>query len=158
MSNGLISALASLVGVIVGALTTFRSQDRHWKRETRRQVYGAYAGKSITWLDALVRVAFTVREGWSPQVREPWWDLANAARVEAAALQGQVGMVAARSTRDRAAALDAHLQNLHDEIFMHERSGTSPNDGGRYREDFRPLLELFITAAGKELGILRGGA
>jgi hypothetical protein len=155
MSNGLISALGSLIGVIVGALTSFLSQDRHWKRETRRQVYGTYVGKAITWLDALFRVAFTIREEWNPRERAPWWDHANEARVEVAALLGQVGMLANRSTRDRAMAMDAYLQNLHDEIFKHEMSSTVPNSDEMHRGTFHKLLEQFIAEAGRELRISR---
>jgi hypothetical protein len=163
MTNPWIGVVASLGGVTVGAVTTYLTQDRLWRRTTRRELYGSYLGKSTVCHDALLAVRSTVKRkvlaaeesGSTENHLRARWDAANREMAETSALSGQVSMVATEPTRTAAEKLEQHLRDVKAELDRNNKARTEPRSYEDYRAEYASLREEFLAAASKELKIAR---
>ena len=99
MSSAWLGVIASLGGVIVGAIATYLSQAFLWKRTTRRELYGSFVGRSNVCRDELLDVAYAIRRKLPDNERRERWEKANAQMAEVSSLAAQVSMVATMATR-----------------------------------------------------------
>jgi hypothetical protein len=155
MANIWLGVIASLSGVIIGAIATYLSQELLWKRSTRRELYGSFVGQSNVCREQLLDVAFAIRSKLPEDELNARWEKANARMAEVSSLAAQVSMVATRGTRSAAEALEANLSDLKNELYRHNKNGTNPETGQKYRDAFNPVLRSFVAAAGRELGVAR---
>jgi hypothetical protein len=155
MSGVWLGAIASLGGVIVGAIATYLSQVLLWKRTTRRELYGSFVGRSNICRDQFLDLAWAIRRKLPATERSERWEKANAQIAEVSSLAAQVSMIANTRTRNTAEALDRNLSELKDELYTHSRDGTTPKPASAYLDAYSTVLRNFITAAGRELGIAR---
>jgi hypothetical protein len=155
MSNIWLGAIASLSGVIVGAIATYLSQVLLWKRTTRRELYGSFVGRSNVCRDQFLDVAWAIRRKLPASERNERWEKANAQIAEVSSLAAQVSMIATTKTRGASEALERNLSELKAELYTHNRDGTTPKPASAYLDAYSVVLRNFITAAGRELGIAR---
>jgi hypothetical protein len=155
MSGIWLGAIASLGGVIVGAIATYLSQVLLWKRTTRRELYGSFVGRSNICRDQFLDLAWAIRRKLPATERSERWEKANAQIAEVSSLAAQVSMIANTKTRNTAEALDRNLSELKDELYTHSRDGTTPKPASAYLDAYSTVLRNFIAAAGQELGIAR---
>jgi hypothetical protein len=155
MSGIWLGAISSLAGVIVGSIATYLSQEHIWKRTTRRELYGSFVGRSNICREQLLDVAFAMRWKLPEDERNTRWDRANAQMAEVSSLAAQVSMVATRRTSSAADALEKQLSDLKNELYNHNKNGTTPETGQKYRDAIHPAAVTFIAAASRELRIAR---
>lgn len=155
MANIWLGVIASLSGVIIGAIATYLSQALLWKRSTRRELYGSFVGQGNVCREQLLDVAFAIRSKLPEDELNARWEKANARMAEVSSLAAQVSMIATRGTRSAAEALEANLSDLKNELYRHNKNGTKPETGQKYRDAFNPVLRSFVAAAGRELGVAR---
>ena len=55
-NGAMTTAISTLAGVLVGALTTYLIHKQNWVRESRRQVYANFIGECRIWFDSIERV------------------------------------------------------------------------------------------------------
>jgi hypothetical protein len=150
-------ALSSLIGVAVGAVATYMSQDRMWRRTTRRDLYGGFVGKCNTAFESALTVRYAIahKDLVTSTGREERWNLVNSQIAELAAVSAQLGLVAGGTMREAARRLDRYLTDLKTDLYL--------ADGGRkallavdeYRREYETLLDGVLSAASKELGMKR---
>ncbi len=150
-----LGAISSLAGVIVGSIATYLSQELLWKRTTRRELYGSFVGRSNVCREQLLDVAYAIRWKLSDDECNTRWERANAQMAEVSSLAAQVIMVATRGTSSAAEALEKNLLDLKNELYNHNKNGTTPETGQKYRDAFDPVLRTFVAAASRELSIAR---
>lgn len=155
MVNIWFGAIASLVGVVVGAVATYVSQERLWKRTTRRELYGNFVGLTNVCRDLLFEVSYSMRRPLPKNEIDLRWEKANARTAEMSALAAQVAMVATSETREAADNLEKHLLRLKSTLHDHHTDGTKPEESKIYRDKYTPVLKAFFSAASKELGFAR---
>jgi hypothetical protein len=168
MTDTWVGVVASLGGVTVGAVTTYVTQERLWRRTMRRELYGEYVGKSNLCHDALLAVGSTTekkvshaktvpRDGPSPWEEELRirWSAANTLMTETSALSGQVSMVAKEATRTAAEGLERHLRHVQTRLDAHNKGKTAPGDEKDYRTGYDSVREKFLSSASREIGIAR---
>jgi H+/Cl- antiporter ClcA len=153
MSSILLGVIASLSGVIVGAVATYLSQVLLWKRTIRRELYGNFAGRCNVCRNQLLDVEFAIRK-LGQHERDERWERANAQIAEMSSLAAQVSMVATTATRNAAEALERHLSDLKDELHARNK-GTPPRATPEYLAEYSTVFRKFIATASKELGIAR---
>ena len=153
MSSAWLGVIASLGGVIVGAIATYLSQAFLWKRTTRRELYGSFVGRSNVCRDELLDVAYAIRQKMPENERKERWDKANAQMAEVSSLHAQVSMVATVATRRAAKALEDNLSSLKAELHHHNRDDTRPKKAEEYLDAYGAVLKKFTAAAGRELGL-----
>jgi hypothetical protein len=158
----LLGAIASLSGVIIGSIATYLSQERLWKRTTRRELYGNFVGKSNVCRDSLLDVAYALRRLSRGERAARWiderntrWKKANEQIADVSSLAAQVSMVATAGTRSAAEGLEQHLQRLRVELYDHTKNDTMPETALIYHDAYSVVLKTFVTAASRELGITR---
>jgi hypothetical protein len=150
-----LGAISSLAGVIVGSIATYLSQQLLWKRTTRRELYGSFVGQSNVCREQLLDVAYAIRWKLPEDERNARWERANAQMAEVSSLAAQVSMVATRGTSTAAEALEKQLTDLKNELYSHNKDGTTPETGQKYRDALYPVAAAFVAAASRELGIAR---
>jgi hypothetical protein len=155
MSSIWLGAIASLSGVIIGAVATHLSQVLLWKRTTRRELYGTFVSRSNVCRDQFLDVAYAIRWNLPEHERNEQWEKANAQVTEVSSLAAQVSMVATAETRRAAEELEGNLSDLKTELHNHNRVGTPPKAASTYREIYDAALRKFTVAASKELGVAR---
>jgi H+/Cl- antiporter ClcA len=155
MSSAWLGVIASLGGVIVGAVATYLSQAFLWKRTTRRELYGSFAGRSNVCRDELLDVAYAIRRNLPENERTERFEKANAQMAEVSSLAAQVSMVATMATRSATEALEGYLSSLKAELHQHNRDGTTPKKSEEYLVAYSAALKSFTATASKELGIAR---
>lgn len=148
-------AISSLVGVVVGAVATYVSQEHLWKRTTRRELYGNFVGLANVCRDLLLEVSYSIRRPLPKNEQDLRWEKANARTAEMSALAAQVKMVAGSGTREAANELEKHLIELKSTLHHHNKDGTRPEESKIYRDRYTPVLDGFFSAASKELGFAR---
>lgn len=148
-------AIVSLSGVIVGAVATYFSQERLWKRTTRRELYGNFVGLSNICRDLLLEVSYAIRHKLPEGERNARWTRANEQIADVSSHVAQVSMVATTRTRRAAEALEQHLLELRIELYKHTKNDTASEASSVYRDAYRAVLDDFIAAASMELGITR---
>jgi hypothetical protein len=168
MTDTWVGVVASLGGVTVGAISTYVTQERLWRRTMRRELYGDYVGKSNLCRDALLAVRSTTekkvshakevpRDGPSPWEEElkTRWSAANMLISETSALSGQVSLVAKEATRTAAEGLERHLRHVQTELDAHNKRKTAPGAEEDYRTGYESVRQKFLSAASREIGIAR---
>jgi hypothetical protein len=149
-------AVSSLAGVAVGAIATNVSQERLWRRTTRRDLYGSTAAKCNVAFDSLLAVRYAIRhkELGKPEL-DRRWNAANALVSDASAVSAQVVLVSGRATRKAARRLEEHLQALVKELYGVQSDNGEPRPADTYRDEYAPRLTDFLSAATRDLGFRR---
>ena len=155
MSNVWLGAIASLSGVIVGAVATYLTQVLLWKRVTRRELYGSFVGRSNVCRERFLDVAWGIRQKIPANERNERWEKANAQMAEVSSLGAQIGMVATIKTCSAAEELERILSDLRTDLYRNNRDGTTPKGAEEVRQAYGAALKAFTAAAGKELGTVR---
>ena len=127
---------------------TFLIQTFNWKRETRRQVYANFAGKSCIWLESIERVKSAIE--WKFET-EPHWDRANAERAQVYGLRAQIDLLGKDPTRKTAHDLECRIAEINNEMYEYGRDRTPRPDAVKYRKKFDQCLNEFQHAASAEL-------
>jgi hypothetical protein len=155
MSSAWLGVIASLGGVIIGAIATYLSQAFLWKRTTRRELYGSFVGRSNVCRDEFLDVAYAIRRELPERERNERWGGPTPRWQRFPPLAAQVSMVATMATWNAAEAFEGNLSDLRTELHKRNREGTTPTDSQEYRDSYSAALRNFTAAAGKELGIAR---
>lgn len=152
MATAWIGSISSLAGVLIGALMAYLIQERNWKREARRQVYGSFVGECSVWLDSIGRVRFAKEGGITS---EPHWDRANAERAQVFGLRAQIELLGTGSTPEKAEKLKNILVSFNQEVHLYrpDDRNAPPPDEMTFRDQFDEALNDFISCASRELRV-----
>jgi hypothetical protein len=148
-------ALTSLIGVAVGAIATYVSQDRMWRRTTRRDLYGGFVGGCNAAFEAALAVRYAVRhkDYITATERAERWDSANSQVGQVAATSAQLTLVAGTKTREAARRLADYLTDLKSELYLADGGHKELLGTDEYRAQYQSLLDAFLAAASRELGL-----
>jgi hypothetical protein len=155
MSDAWPAVIGTISGALIGAGASYANQARQWARQhatrwdtTRREVYGAFLGKSNACHNSLCRVAWQIHPKRARNQHEidARWREATERYSEATSLQGEVEILATAPTRLAAQIVIDRLGELKDELYHHDRDKTTPKTDRDYDAIFGPLRAEFIRA------------
>ena len=149
-------AAIGLIGVAIGAATTYVTQTSLWRRTARRELYGEFAGQSSLCRDALLDWRHAIKHnGSNDKGKKATERMAGLASVTA-----QVRIIASEPTSEAAIEVENHMMTLKRYFFEYEEDRRKPEQErskqiGEYEDylkECRDRLNAFVTAANRELG------
>ncbi len=157
MSSVWPGATTTLSGILIGGAITYVGQALNRRRESRRELYGDFAGECRVWFVSLLRVNYTVENHWENDKRLPHWDRANDMKATVFGLRTQVSLLATRPTIKAAELLERYLESLDKKIYEreHRPQAVSPISEDECKREFETPLKNFLDAADNELRIFR---